>query len=118
MKADRGLQARFRQRFVRQLNVGHLYVVRHLFAAEPYGVNRDALAFDFRDGLEIDAAGVVSSVAQQDNCADGQSRGIGDYVLQVVADVRGRFRSIQLIELLDALETFAETIKPNLKFSL
>ena len=47
----------------RQLNIGHLNVVRHSFAAEADGVDGNPLALDFRDGIQIDSAGVVGAVA-------------------------------------------------------
>ena len=40
------------------------------FAAEADGMDRNALALDFRDRLEIDTAGVVGSIAEQHDCAN------------------------------------------------
>ena len=87
------------------------------FAAEPDGVDGNALALDFGDGFEIDAAGVVGAVAQQHHRADGQRRRVRQHFFQAVADVRGGRGGVQLVRAFDAFQMIAQTIKPDLKFS-
>ena len=89
VESDLRFQARFCERARRQLDIGHLDVVRHVLAAEPDGVDGNPLALDFGDGVQIDAAGVVRAVAHQNHRADGQRGRIRQHFLQAVADVRG-----------------------------
>ena len=90
MKADRRAQARFRQRARRHIHVADFHVVAHGFSAQPDGVNRNPLAADLRQRFQIDAAGIVGAVAQQDHRADGQAGGVRRHLLQALADMRRR----------------------------
>ena len=118
MESDLRLQARFCERARRQLDVGDLDVVRHVLAAEADGVDGNPLALDFRDGFQIDAAGVVGAVAHQNHRADGQRGRIRQHFLQAVADVRGGRRGVQLVQVFDAFQMIAQPVKSNLKFAL
>ena len=70
-----------------------------MLAAEADGVDRDALAADGGDGLQVDAAGVIGAVAEQHDGSQRQRRGFRQHALQGVADARGggrgrQFRSV------------------------
>ncbi len=118
MERDLGLEARFCERARRQLDVGDFDIVRHALAAEADGVNGDALPLDVGDGVEIDAAAVVSAIAHQNHGADGQRCRIGQHLLQPLADVRGGQGGGQLVGAFNAFQMIAQPIKSHLKFAL
>ncbi len=101
MKTDLRGQARIGKRALRDLDVGDFEIVRHLLAPEADGVDRNALAADFGDGFQIDAAGIIRAVAHQHHRADRQTGGIGQHLLQAFADVRRLAGRVELIELLE-----------------
>ena len=59
-----------------------------MFLSEADGMDGNALAADFGNRFEIDAAGIIGAVAQQDHGADGQAGGVGNHLLQTFANVR------------------------------
>ena len=69
--------------------VGDFDIPRGVLAAEPDGVDRNALAPYGRHGFAIDAAGVIRAVAHQDDGAQGQGRGFRQHALQSIPDARG-----------------------------
>src|SRR5205823_1851244 len=76
------------------------------------------LTFDFRNGLQVDTAGVVRAVAQQNDGAHRQRCRLGEQVLQIGPDVRSRRGRLQVLDLRSALQAVAQAIKPHLKFLL
>src|SRR5579883_3335580 len=115
MEADQGAQPGIRQRALRHLHIGNLDVVRHLLAAEPYRMDWNPLAANLGDRFEIDTAGIIGSIAQQDNSPDGEARCVLKDLFETFADVRRLARGVELLEFRDSLQLIAEPIQANLK---
>ena len=115
MEADYGADARFGERPCGELHVVDFDIVRELFAAKSDGVNGDTLAANFVQGLEIDAAGIICSIAQQDHRAYGKTRGFRNHFPERVAEMSGRGRGGQLFRILDSIERASSAIEADLE---
>ena len=115
MEGHHGIQARIRQRALRQLHIGDFDVVLHHLLAEADGVHRDVLAADFGEGVEIDAAGVIGPVAQHHHGADRQAGGIGHHFLQTFSDMRGGGVRGKFLGRLDAVQVTVHLINAHLE---
>ena len=60
------------------------------------GVDGYAQLAQLRDGVAVDAAGIVAAVSQQNDGAKGHRAGFSRNVLQAVADARGVVVGLQI----------------------
>jgi len=100
---------------LRQLNIDDLDIADRFLPAESDGVYGNALATNLVDGRQIDSAGAVRPIAEQNYCTYGQTCRFADGLFKLIIQMRCRRRGSNLIQIFDSLQFGADFVQSHLE---
>src|SRR5207302_3759029 len=86
-----------------------------LLAAESHSVHRNVSAAQGGDGIEIDSAGIIGAIAQQDHSPDRQVRGFVRQLLETISNAGYWRRRVELVQAVHAIQLAVHAVKPRLE---
>src|SRR5690242_15258506 len=79
-------------------------------------MNRDAQLPELRDGVAVDAAGIIATIGQENDSAERHRTGLRGNVAEAVADAGGAIGSGNVPDTLNASRVVPEFVQAELEF--